>query len=327
MKKICQRALLGLGLLSALASNAQTPPADWPQQPITLVMTFPAGSGVDVVARQVQEPLGKLLGQAIVIEYKPGAAGNIASEFVSRAKPDGYTLVFGTAATHGSNAALYKNLSFDVEADFVPVAQVVENDFAFAINPKIPAKDLQAFAAWCRENPQTASFGTPGPGSSPHFMGETLARALGVNMNHIPYRGNNFAITDMAGGHISSMISASTFVVAPHKAGQVRVLGITGRQRLPSLPDVPTFAEQGIAQLSISEGTWVMAPARTPAAVVEKLADAVIASLKTRPMQQVIQGQAEAAPLRPAALAQRMRQEFDQRGAGIRATGFTANPT
>ena len=315
------RTLLGAGVtLSTMPGWAQS-------STVKILVGFPPSGLPDQVARAIAEPVAQAMGVPAVVENRPGANGRIAAQAVKNAAADGHTLLLCPASAMVHLPHVYKDLGYDPFTDFVPVAQVVENDFAFAIGPKIPAKDLKEFAAWCREHPQMASFGTPGPGSSPHFMGVTLARALGVDMNHIPYRGNNFAITDMAGGHISSMISSSTFVVAPHKAGQVRVLGITGRQRLPSLPDVPTFAEQGIAQLSISEGTWVMAPARTPAAVVDKLADAVIGSLKTRAMQQVIQGQAEAAPLRSAALVQRMRQEFDQRGAGIRATGFSASQT
>ena len=122
-----------LALAASLPAQAQSP--DWPTRPISVIMTFPAGSGVDVVARHIQEPLGRALGQPIVIEYKPGAAGNIASEYVARAKPDGYTMVFGTAATHGSNAALYRKLPFDVETDFVPVAPILDVSNVLTINP------------------------------------------------------------------------------------------------------------------------------------------------------------------------------------------------
>lgn len=313
-------------LLGAGASLASLP--GWAQSSnVKILVGFPPSGLPDQVARAIADPIAQAMGVPALVDNRPGANGRIAAQAVKNAAPDGMTLLLCPASAMVHLPHVYKDLGYDPFTDFAPVAQVVENDFAFAINPKIPARDLKEFAAWCRENPQTASYGTPGPGSAPHFMGVTLARAMGVQMNHIPYRGNNFAITDMAGGHISSMISSSTFVVNPHKTGQVRVLGITGRQRLPSLPEVPTFTELGIPPLNISEGTWVMAPARTPPAVVEKLADAIIASLKTRAMQQVIQGQAEAAPLRPAALTQRMRQEFDQRGVGIRATGFSANQT
>src|SRR5690606_33109282 len=139
-------------LLAAAGASAQA--TDWPRQPVTLIMGFPAGSGVDVVARAVQEPLGQKLGQPIVIDYKPGAAGNIASEYVARAKPDGYPLAFGTAATHGSNAALYKNLPFDVEADFVPVAPLIDVSNVLTVNPSvIDVKSLQEFVQAVKANP------------------------------------------------------------------------------------------------------------------------------------------------------------------------------
>lgn len=289
-----------------------------------ILVGFPPGGLPDQVARGIAEPIGQALGVTAVVDNRPGANGRIAAQAVKNAAPDGRTLLLCPASAMVHLPHVYKDLGYDPFTDFVPVAQVVENDFAFAISPKIPARDLKEFAAWCRLNPQSATYGTPGPGSLPHYMGVALAKALGVTLNHIPYKGTNFAITDLGGGHIAAMISSSTFVVPPHQSGQVRVLAVSGRQRLPALPDVPTFVEQGIVPLSITDGTWVMAPAKTPQALVDKLAEAAIASLQGREMKQVTTGQAQAAPLRSVALRERMRQEFDQRGSYIRAAGFSA---
>ena len=164
-----------------------------------------------------------------------------------------------------------------------------------------------------------------GQGSSPHFMGDQVGRALGVPMRHIPYRGNNFALTDVTGGHISGMVSTTGQLAPQHKAGNLRILAVTARTRLPELPDVPTFAEANIPQLTLTEGTWVLAPARTPAAVVDKLSAAILGLLKSQPqLAASFEAQADLAPLGAAALAQRLREDFDRRGAGIRAAAFSA---
>ena len=209
-------------------------------------------------------------------------------------------------------------------ADFAPVAQVCENAFAFAISGKIPATTMAEWVAWCRQNPDKASFGSPGQGSSPHFMGVTLARALGLTMNHIPYRGNNFALTDSAGGHISGMVSTTGQLLAPHRGGQMRILGVTSPKRLAELPEVPTFAELGVPALTLTEGTWVMASSKTPPAVVNRLSEAIVESLKDAAAVQALKVQADIAPLGSRALAARLRKDYDERGAGIKAAGFTA---
>ncbi|MEY2660572.1 MAG: hypothetical protein RLZZ123_1744 [Pseudomonadota bacterium] len=279
MKKICQRALLGLGLLTALASNAQTPPSDWPQQPITLVMTFPAGSGVDVVARQIQEPLGKLLGQAIVIEYKPGAAGNIASEFVSRAKPDGYTLVFGTAATHGSNAALYKNLSFDVETDFVPVAPILDVSNVLTINPDvIDVKSVKEFVDLVKSKPGQYNFASTGNGTGTHMAFAEFNARLGLNMVHIPYKGGPEAMTSVLKGETCCIMNQVQTVLTHYKAGKVRLLGVTTAKRVSAVPEVPTIADSGLAPTKgFDSSIWfgIFAPKGTDARVVQKINQAV----------------------------------------------------
>lgn len=279
MKKICQRALLGLGLLTALASNAQTPPSDWPQQPITLVMTFPAGSGVDVVARQIQEPLGKLLGQAIVIEYKPGAAGNIASEYVSRAKPDGYTLVFGTAATHGSNAALYKNLSFDVETDFVPVAPILDVSNVLTINPDvIDVKSVKEFVDLVKSKPGQYNFASTGNGTGTHMAFAEFNARLGLNMVHIPYKGGPEAMTSVLKGETCCIMNQVQTVLTHYKAGKVRLLGVTTAKRVSAVPEVPTIADSGLAPTKgFDSSIWfgIFAPKGTDARVVQKINQAV----------------------------------------------------
>lgn len=262
-----------------LTLMAQNPAPDWPQQPITWVMTFPAGSGVDVVARQVQEPLGKLLGQAIVIEYKTGAAGNIASEYVARAKPDGYTMVFGTAATHGSNAALYKNLSFDVENDFVPVAPILDVSNVLTINPEvIDAKNLKEFVELVKANPGKYNFASTGNGTGTHMAFAEFNARLGLNMVHVPYKGGPEAMTSVLKGETCCIMNQVQTVLSQYKAGKVRLLGVTTAKRVAAIPDVAAIADSGLPNTKgFDSSIWfgVFAPKGTDPRVVQKMNQAI----------------------------------------------------
>ncbi|MDI9330799.1 MAG: tripartite tricarboxylate transporter substrate binding protein [Alphaproteobacteria bacterium] len=278
MKKSFRHLLLAFGLGSALSAQAQTT-TEWPQQPITLVMTFPAGSGVDVVARQIQEPLGKLLGQPVVIDYKPGAAGNIASEFVARAKPDGYTLVFGTAATHGSNAALYKNLSFDVETDFVPVAPILDVSNVLTINPDvIDVKSIKEFVDLVKANPGKYNFASTGNGTGTHMAFAEFNSRLGLSMIHVPYKGGPEAMTSVLKGETCCIMNQVQTVLTHYKAGKVRLLGVTTAKRVSAVPEVPTIADSGLnGSKGFDSSIWfaVFAPKGTDARAVQKLNQAI----------------------------------------------------
>ena len=263
--------------------NAQT--TDWPRQPITLVMTFPAGSGVDVVARQIQEPLGKLLGQPIVIDYKPGAAGNIASDFVAHAKPDGYTLVFGTAATHGSNAALYKKLNFDVESDFVPVAPILDVSNVLTINPDvINVKTLKEFVDTVKANPGKYNFASTGNGAGTHMAFAEFNARLGLDMLHVPYKGGPEAITAVLKGETCCIMNQVQTVLSHYKADKVRLLGVTTIKRVSAIGEVPTISESGLnGTRNFDSSIWfaVFAPKGTDAQVVSKLNSAIRTVLNT----------------------------------------------
>ena len=203
-------------------------PAAWPQQPVTLILGFPAGSGVDVIARAVQEPLAQRLGQPVIIDYKSGAAGNIASEYVARAKPDGYTLAFGTAATHGSNAALYKKLPFDVEDDFVPVAPLIDVSNVLTINPAvIDVKTLKEFVELVKANPGKYNFASTGNGAGTHMAFAEFNARLGLNMVHVPYKGGPEAIASVLRGETCCIMNQVQTVLAHYKADKVRLLGVT----------------------------------------------------------------------------------------------------
>ncbi|WP_226450598.1 Bug family tripartite tricarboxylate transporter substrate binding protein [Acidovorax radicis] len=263
----------------ALSTTAAQAEGDWPAKPITLIMTFPAGSGVDVVGRSIQEPLGKLLGQPVIIDYKTGAAGNIASEFVARAKPDGYTLVFGTAATHGSNAALYKKLPFDVENDFVPVAPVLDVSNVLMVNPDVvQAKTLKEFVELIKANPGKYNYASTGNGTGTHMAFAEFNARLGLNMVHVPYKGGPEALTSVVRGETCCIMNQVQTALPQYKAGKVRLLGVTTAKPVAAVSEVPTIASSGVAGTQgFDSSIWfgVFAPHGTDAAIVAKLNSAI----------------------------------------------------
>lgn len=284
MPTLTRRHIFNALSLTALASCGLSQAQSWPQSPITMVMGFPAGSGVDVVGRAIQEPLGKLLGQPVIIDYKPGAAGNLMSEHVARAKPDGYTLAFGTAATHGSNAALYKKLSFDVEADFVPVTLILDVSNVLMINPDVlPAKTMAEFVSMVSTNPGKYNFASTGNGTGTHMAFAELNSRLGLNMIHVPYKGGPDAITSVLKGETCCMMSQVQTGMPHYKAGKVRFLGVTTAKRVAAVSEVPAIAESGLSGTAgFDSSIWfgIFAPKGTDAQIVAKINSAVKAVLE-----------------------------------------------
>ena len=271
-------SVLFCSALSLTATSAQAE-NQWPSRPITLYMGFSAGSGIDVAARIIQESLGEQLGQPVIIDYKSGAAGNIASDFVARAKPDGYTLVFGTAATHGSNAALYKNLSFDVENDFVPVAPVLDVSNVLMVNPDvIAANTLEEFAAIIKAHPGEYNYASTGNGTGTHMAFAELNSRLGLDMLHIPYKGGPDALASVINGETCCIMSQVQAALPFYKAGKVKLLGVTTAAPVAAIAEVPTIASSAVpGAQGFDSSIWfgVFAPKGIDPAIVEKLNRAI----------------------------------------------------
>ncbi len=271
------RLFLLLALFPALAL-AQA----WPQQPITILMGFPAGSGVDVVARMLEDSMEKALGGKIVMDYRSGAGGNIASEAVAKAKPDGYTLLLGTAATHGVNAALYKKLPFDVEADFTPISPLVNVSNVLTVNPRvIDANTLREFIDKVKANPGRYNYASTGNGTGTHLaFAEFVARA-GLDMVHVPYKGGPEALTSVVSGTTCCIFNQVQTVLPQWKAGKVRLLGVTTRTRVSAVPDVPTIAEAGLPGFESITWFGLFGPKGLDAEIVNRVNLAVKAALET----------------------------------------------
>jgi len=244
MPRLLRRAAL---IIAALLLPAAAGAQDWPAKPINLYMGFPAGSGVDVVARMLQPSLEKSLGQRLVIDYKPGAGGNVASEVVANAKPDGYTFLLGTAATHGVNAALYKKLPFDVESDFTPISTLVDVSNVLTINPKvIDATSVKDFIAQVKANPGKYNFASTGNGTGTHLAFAEFNAKAGLDMVHVPYKGGPDAIQSVVKGDTCCIFNQVQTVLPQLRAGTVRLLGVTTKKRVAAIPDVPTIDEAGL---------------------------------------------------------------------------------
>jgi tripartite-type tricarboxylate transporter receptor subunit TctC len=269
--------LLAALLVPAAAAHAQ----EWPTRPVTIYMGFPAGSGVDVVGRLLQPSLEKTLGQRIVIDYKSGAGGNLASEAVANAKPDGYTFLMGTAATHGVNAALYKKLPFDVEADFTPITTIVDVPNVLAINPAvIDAKVVPDFIAKVKAAPGKYSFGSTGNGTGTHLAFAAFNKQAGLDMVHVPYKGGPDATNSLIKGETCCSFPLLQAMLPHAKSGKVRLLGVTTAKRVAIVPDLPTIAEQGLPGYESYIWFGILGPKALDPAIAAKMNAALKAAIE-----------------------------------------------
>lgn len=255
--------------------------------PLTIVMTFPAGSGVDFVGRLLQDSMQKSLGTNIVIEYRPGAAGNVASEYVARAKPDGHTILFGTAATHGVNAALYKKLPFDVEADFTPVSTIVDVSNVLTINPAVAdVKNVRELIDLIRANPGKYNYASTGNGTGTHLAMADFVARTGLSITHVPYKGGPDAVTSVVKGEVCCYMSQVQAMLPHYKAGKVRLLGVTTKERVSAIPEVPTIAEAGVP--GFENYTWfgLFGPKNMDPVMLNKINAAVKTALETPAIRQ-----------------------------------------
>jgi len=276
-----RRSLLALPLAVPAAAVAQE--ADFPNRPITIYSGFPNGSGIDIYVRRMIEPLSRALGVTVLADNRTGAGGNIGSEFVAKARPDGYTLYFGTAGTHAINATLYRRLPFDVIRDFTPIAHLGDVPNILTTSPdKRPAlTDCMAVINAARANPGRMNYASTGNGASTHLAGAQFIMAAQIDVTHVPYRGQPGAQTALLSGDVDFFLNQSGPAMGAIRQGQVRGLAVTTAQRLPVLPDVPTVAEACNLPGFVST-TWygMFGPAHLPAPIVQKLSAAFTAVLR-----------------------------------------------
>lgn len=256
--------------LSAATAWAAAAPAGYPSRPVTIVVPFAPGGGSDNIARLLASKLGERIKGSVIIDNKPGAGTNIGNEYVSRANGDGYTLLFGQV-TLSINPYVYKNLRYNVQKDFVPVASFASSPTVLVVTNNMPAKTVQEFVAYAKANPGKVNFGSGGTGTSVHLAGELFSSLTGTQMVHIPYKGSAPAVTDLIGGQIQAIFDTAPSALPHIGGGKVRALAVTGAKRLPALPNVPTFAEAGVPGFDAPAWYGVLAPAKTAKPIVQYL--------------------------------------------------------
>ena len=248
-------------------------PQEWPAKPVRVVVPYPPGGGHDFASRVVAQRLADVLKQPFPVENRTGASGTIGAEYVAKSAPDGYTFVVASPAETVVGGFAGLKMNYDWEKDLAPVTVIGETPLAVAVHPSVPAKTIQELLAYAKQNPGRLSYGTPGSGSTMHFAGESLKAIASIFIVHIPYRGAGPAVADLLGGQVLMGIAGLPPVVGPHKGGKLRILAVTSAKRSGALPDIPAMAElPGYAGYNFTNWTGVFMAAKTPPAVIERLA-------------------------------------------------------
>src|SRR5262245_37903390 len=258
---------------------------DYPTRPIKLVVPYAAGGPTDVLGRIVGEYLGRDLKQPVVVENKAGAQGAIGAETVARSDPDGYTLLFTAASLFVLNPVLYKKLSYDPVKDFRMLALITDLPVVMEVHPSVPAKTVAEFVAYAKQNPGKLNFGSAGTGGTIHLAGEMFKQMAGVDIVHVPYKGAGPALTDLLSGNIQLMFDTLGTALPPVKSGMLRPLGVSSRQRIADLPDVPTIAESGYPDYSVGVWYGVSAPAKVPEEITQKITASLNRALNDEPFR------------------------------------------
>lgn len=310
------KALWGLSVAS-LGAQVQAQ-----SQSVKLLVGFAAGGSVDLTARALADALKDSLGRTVIVENRPGAAGRLVLEAVKQAQPDGDTLML---VPHGPMTLfpwIHRNLRYDPNKDFTPVGRVCVVDYALTTGPATPAKTIGEYLQWARDPKNKASFGSPGAGTIPHFIGQGFTQRTQTDIVHVPYKGSALTMVDLMGGNVSLGVSPLADAIEHHRNGKVRILATTGSQRSTSLKDVPTLKEVGI-DLVVDGWYGVYAPAGLPEPQLQALSKA-LASAVMKQEEFFLKNAMRAAPLRPEALAQLQRTEMAQWEPWVKASGFRA---
>jgi tripartite-type tricarboxylate transporter receptor subunit TctC len=320
-------AVLAAALTLAPIAFAQAQaPAAFPKQPLTLVVPFTAGGPTDAMARVLALKLGERLGQQVVVDNKGGAGGSIAAEYVAKAPPDGYTLFFGTTGTMAINPSLYSKLRYDPIKDFAPVSLMATTMNVLVVNPQVPANNLADLVKLAKGKPGELTFGSAGNGSSNHLSGELFRSSAGIQINHVPYKGSAPALVDLLGGRLTMMFDTVAQQTQNIATGKVRALAVTGPKRSPLLPQVPTAQEAGLKDFDVTIWFGVLAPAGTPAPVIERLNREIVAVMSSDEMKKKMQADgAEAKPTTPAEFTALIRGDMAKWTPVVKASGATVD--
>lgn len=311
-------ACLALALCFPAAIQAQP----YPSKPIRFVVPYPAGGPLDTIARLLGAKVTESAKQAVVVDNKPGAGGNIGADIVAKAPADGYTILMGAVATHAINPTLYKSIPYDPIKDFAPVTQVASTPNVLVVNPSVPANNVREFIAHAKASPGKLSFGSGSIGSAGHLAGELFKASAGVDMVHVPYKGAAPAMQDLVGGQIHLMFDNLASSLAQVKAGKIRALAVTTAKRSSFAPELPTIAESGLPGFDISTWFGVFAPAGTPREALDRLHAEFSKALAAPDVREkMLALGAEPVGNRPEEFAAFIRSEAEKYAKVIKASG------
>jgi len=321
-----RRALAALLACAAIApAAAQTDAAaSYPDRPIHLIVPYPPGASTDTFGRMIGDKISQTLGQPVIVENRGGASGNIGSEFVAKAAPDGYTILLGTDATHSANYHLFKDFPYDPIKDFAPITLAAKNILVLVANPKLAANNVQELIDYAKQNRGKLSFGSSGVGSPHHLAGALFNQKAGTDILHVPYRGGGPAVVDVMGGQVMLVYSSLISVEQQIKGGKVKALAITQSEPYPGLPGVPPLSDT-IPGFSMESWLAFFAPAGVPKPIVDKLNAAIVKALQEPDVQEKLKT-AGLVPVgnSPEAFATQLKKDFDARGELIRSAHIEA---
>ena len=312
--------LAGVLLMTAGAASAQ-----FASRPMRIIFPFAAGGSGDAVARLVADKLSAATGQSVIVENPTGASGRIGVSTVKASEPDGNTLLMTPFTLMLIYPHIYPSLPYDPDKDFAPVSQVVTFEFALAVAKNVPATNMAEFVAWVKANPQNGSYGSPGAGTLPHLLGDAFSRTSKLNMQHVGYRGSSAAMADLLGGQIPIAVLPTADVLENHKVGAIRILATFDDKRSPYVPELPTIRESGF---DLSGNGWFgfYAPAKTPAATIEKLSAIIREAAQSKDLKDRIWSLGMVATgTTPAELADLQKKEAAVWGPIVEASGFKPN--
>lgn len=313
------RFITSILLVLAACTSAGAQPV-FPNKPVTLVVPFPAGGALDIVARALAEEMRKHLGQTVVVDNRAGAGGTLGSGLVARAAPDGYTILLGSVATHAIAPGLYRSLAYDPLKDFAPIMQVTSSPLLVVSSAKLNVSTLPELIATVKAQPGKLNFGSTGNGTAVHLAGEVLKATTGMDALHVPYKGGPDAVNALITGEIAFMVVNLELALPQVRGGKARALAVTGSRRIPALPDVPTLREAGVAGTEVSTWFGLFAPAGTPKAVVDRLQRDAATSLQALGERFAAQGD-EAVGSTPEQFAAFVRTEHAKWGKAIKDFG------
>ena len=317
---------IAIGGVAALAVTFDALAQAYPAKTVRIVVPFAAGSTTDILGRTVAQKLNERLGQQFIVDNRPGAGGNIGSDVVAKAAPDGYTLLVSAASTLAINASLYSNMPYDTATAFAPLSRIAMVTNVLVVHPSLPAKSVKELIAFAKARPGQLNFASGGSGGTAHLSGELFKTLAGIDMVHVAYKGGSAAMPDVLGGFVPLIFDGLPQSLPYIKAGRLRALGVTTAKRSPALPDVPTIAEAGVPGYEAVAWFGAVAPARTPREIVIKLNTEIVGILNSPDVRERLAAQgAETAPTTPDEFAAFIKEEMVKWAKVIKATGARAD--